>query len=162
MIKRRLKLYLLIVSLFFLIIMIGCSNNTTRYKKELSKNTEQLLQEIGKINVKLVEINEIPEGTNYTVKLQNNSSYLVKYNILFVSLPIKTKNGYKDNSFKIEAVSNKLNIYPNQEIILNAFAPIEIYRNNDLIDNMSPDYKIIGYFNEVKEMNMFTRGGSLR
>lgn len=162
MMKKRLILYLIFVSFFILTNMIGCSNNTIVYKKEFSEDRELLFQEIGKIKIELVEIKELPEGTNYTIKLKNGSPYLIKHNILYVSLPIKTQNGYKQNRFKIEATHNKLDIYPNQEIVLSAFAPIEMYRDNKFLDNMEPDYNFFMFLNEVKEENRFSMGGSLR
>lgn len=162
MTKKGSRLYLIIISLFLFINIIGCTNNGIRYKKEFPKDTEKLLQDIEKINIKLVEMNEIPEGTNYTVKLVNDSQYLIKQNVLFVSLPIITENGYRENTFKIEAAPNRLDIYPGQEIILNAFAPVEVYSNNDTLDNKEVSYKFIGYLNDVKEEQKFTKGGSLR
>ncbi len=51
MIKNRIILYLIIVSLFVLTNIIGCTNNNLGYKKDLSKDTELFIQEIEKINI---------------------------------------------------------------------------------------------------------------
>ncbi|MDD3024450.1 MAG: hypothetical protein PHE26_11195 [Syntrophomonadaceae bacterium] len=67
-------------------------------------------------------------------------------------------NGSRSNPCKVEATGNKLDIRPNEEVILNVFMPSENFKNNHLIDSQHPSLMIRGYLNEVKETNHFDIG----
>lgn len=49
----------------------------------------------------------------YTIKLSNDSDFVIRQNNVYVSFPIKTgEMGFKENEYKVEADGNKLNIQP--------------------------------------------------
>jgi len=68
-------------------------------------------------------------------------------------------NASISNQCKVEATGNKLDIEPNEEVILNVFMPIENFKNSNLIDSQHPSLMIRGYLNEVKETNHFDKSG---
>lgn len=64
------------------------------------------------------------------------------------------KDGFRHNDFKIEAKGNKLDIKPNEKVILNVFVTKEFIDMTSLeIDR--PNLEINGYINEVKAGNHF-------
>lgn len=65
------------------------------------------------------------------------------------------------NKCKVEATGNRLNISPNECVMLNVFIPKDNYENNNLIDSNRPQYEIKGYINEVSDINHFEKSGGL-
>lgn len=138
---------------FFLVALImtvsGCSFIQNRVDGKMMSN------EIDKIKVEIVNVSNLPEGRGYSIKLKNGSRYTIKQNNVYLGFPIKKPNGYSSNNFKVEATGNRLNIKPGEEFTLNAFAPIEEYKGNSLLDIENPQIEISGYINEVKDLNHF-------
>ena len=54
---------------------------------------------------------------------------------------------------KVEAKGNKLNIQPNEEVLLNVFIPIECITPE--LKDIEPELEIKGYIEEVKEERCF-------
>jgi len=113
--------------------------------------------ELDKITLKITGRSEDPSGMLYTIKLSNHSKHTIKQNNVYLSYPIKMVNGYRGNEFKVEARENKLEIKPNEEIILSAFTPIEEYENNDKLLITECSLEIQGYIEEVEEANHFEK-----
>lgn len=63
-----------------------------------------------------------------------------------------------------QLVHNKLNIKPDEEIILSAFTPIEEYEGNTKLNTEECYLEIKGYIDEMKEENYFgkTHGTNFR
>jgi hypothetical protein len=112
-------------------------------------------QELDKITLEIINRTELPEGISYTIKLSNKSKHLIRQNSVFISYPFKTQNGSKGNEFKVEAKNNKLDIKPNEEIVLNAFTPIEEYKGNTNLLINECYLEIKGYVGQVEEANHF-------
>lgn len=119
-------------------------------------------EDIDNIKLTIEEKIEKPHGLTYSLKLQNNSKHVIKQNNVYLSYPIKTENGSRENEFKVEAKNNKLDIQPGEELLLTIFAPIEMYVGNDQIDINNPEIEIIGYLKEVEELKKFYKGGGYR
>jgi hypothetical protein len=143
-----------IISVFMTLIIsfgvmtIGCSRISTN----------QLPEEMDKIKLEFVSESELPEGSGYVIKLKNDSSLLIKQNNVYISYPVRNGNsGVIQNKTKVEAVGNKLDIHPGEEIILNAFIPDAFA--SDKVDKHRLQYEIKGYINEVKDSNHFERSG---
>ena len=119
-------------------------------------------EESDKITLEVINRAEDPNGVSYTIKLSNKSSHTIKQNIVFISYPIKTSNGSKGNEFKVEARNNKLNIKPNEEVILNAYTPKEEYEGNQNILPNECYLEIKGYIDQVKEENHFGKTTGMR
>lgn len=111
--------------------------------------------EVDKITLEIIDRTELPEGISYTIKLANHSKHLIKQNNVYLSYPIKTESGTKGNVFKVEAQNNKLDLKPDEEIMLQAFTPIEEYKDNEKIVTTQCYLEIKGYIEEVKEINHF-------
>ena len=71
---------------------------------------------------------------------------------------IKVQSTLEDKC-KVEATGNKLDIMPDEKIMLNVFIPIQNYKDNKKIDSDEPQYEISGYLNEVTAMNHFVQSG---
>ncbi|GIO95980.1 hypothetical protein J14TS5_10660 [Paenibacillus lautus] len=134
-----------------LLISVSCSNNR-----------EVTTDDIDNIKLELVEQREEANGKVFTLKLHNKSSHIIVQNNVYLSFPIKIENGAKGNDFKIEARNNKLNINPEEELLLTVFAPKEMYEGNHNIDLEDPHIEIKGFFNEVTEINQFNMIGRHR
>lgn len=134
-----------------LLISVSCSNNR-----------EVTTDDIDNIKLELVEQKEEANGKVFTLKLHNKSSHIIVQNNVYLSFPIKIENGAKGNDFKIEARNNKLNINPEEELLLTVFAPKEMYEGNHNIDLEDPHIEIKGFFNEVTEINQFNMIGRHR
>lgn len=121
-------------------------------------------QEIDQITLEIIDRSELPEGIAYTIKLTNSSKHTIKQNNVYISYPFKIANGTKGNDFKVEAKNNKLNIKPDEEIILSAFTPIEEYEGNTKLNTEECYLEIKGYIDEMKEENYFgkTHGTNFR
>jgi len=128
----------------FILMITACS-----VEKPIEPN------EVDKITLEIIDRTELPEGISYIIKLSNKSKHLIKQNNVYFSYPIKIENGSKGNEFKVEAKNNKLDIKPNEEILLNVFTPIEEYKGNNKITITECNLEIQGYIEEVKEINHF-------
>lgn len=113
------------------------------------------------ISIQITDKQIMPSGTGYTFLMKNTSSYTIKQNSVYISYPIIHSNSQSMNKCKVEATGNKLDIKPNEEITLNAFIPIENYKDNKSIDSDKPQYEISGYLNEVIPTNHFDKSGGL-
>ena len=131
--------------------LAGCSDEPT-----VAISTKDL----EKITMKLVDQQEEENGIRYTVKLVNGSKSVIKENDIFLSYPLKLKNGIKGNDFKVEGEGNKLDIEPDEEVTLPFFAPNEGIDQSKLAMK-EPDIKMHGYLEKVDGSHFFTRGGSL-
>lgn len=130
------------------VITIGCSR--------ISANPQP--EDMDKIKLEIVSKSELPEGTSYAIKLKNGSSFLIKQNSVYVSYPVRNgNNGYTSNKAKVEAVGNKLDIRPGEEITLSAFIP-NVFES-DKVDQHRLQYEIKGYINEVKDLSHFGQSG---
>lgn len=61
------------------------------------------------------------------------------------------------NKAKVEAVGNKLDIHPGEELTLSAIIPNAF--DSDKVDQQRLQYEIKGYINEVKDSNQFGQSG---
>ena len=146
--KRVLIPVCIILSISLGVITIGCSR--------ISIN--QLPEEMDKIKLEVVSKSKLPEGIGYAIKLKNGSLFLIKQNTVYISYPVRNGNsGYTSNKAKVEAVGNKLDIRPGEEITLNAFIPDAF--DSDKVDQHRLQYEIKGYINEVKDLNHFEQSG---
>lgn len=144
----------IIISVFFLlsislgVMTVDCSRISTN----------QLPEEMDKIKLEVVSKSELPEGIGYAIKLKNGSSFLIKQNTVYISYPVRNGNsGYIINKAKVEAVGNKLDIRPGEEIMLNAFIPDAF--DSEKVDQYRLQYEIKGYIKEVKDSNHFEQSG---
>ncbi len=119
-------------------------------------------EESDKITLDIINRAEDPNGVSYTIRLSNKSSHTIKQNIVFISYPIKTSNGSKGNEFKVAARNNKLDIRPNEEVILSAYTPKEEYEGNQNILHNECYLEINGYIDQVKEENHFGKITGMR
>jgi hypothetical protein len=149
--KKLKRLVLLVYIIVSIVVAVGCSNIKEANTIDISE----------KIKITLANTSKLPEGTGYSLKLKNNSPYLIKQNVVYVSYPIKSGNGVRSNKCKVEAIGNKLDIKPNEEVMLSVFMPIENYKDNPYLDTENPQLEIIGYINKVTEENRFQRIGDI-
>ena len=117
--------------------------------------------ELNNIKIEIMKTSASSDGISYTLKLKNQSSYIIKQNAVYLSYPIKRGKGVFGNDCKVEAANNKLNIKPNEEVILNITVSSENYNNNESLDSENPQLEIKGYFKEVAEMNHFEKKGDI-
>ncbi len=146
---KKIVILMLIASLA--IFTSGCFNQNSEYKEHIDAKEVRQLDNM--IFVTIVDIKQLPEGTDYSLKLKNGSPYLIKQNTVYLSYP-------KLKPWKIEATGNKLDIKPNDEVLLAVFTPTELPKNNNLSDPKLTSIMIRGYLNEVKEINHFDIGWS--
>lgn len=146
--KRIIILISVITCISLSVISIGCSR--------ISSNPQP--EDMDKIKLEIVSKSELPEGTSYTIKLKNGSSFLIKQNSVYVSYSVRNGNNrYTSNKAKVEAVGNKLDIRPGEEITLSAFIP-NVFES-DKVDQHRLQYEIKGYINEVKDLSHFEQSG---
>ncbi|WP_258207975.1 hypothetical protein [Paenibacillus radicibacter] len=117
--------------------------------------------EIDQIKIEIVKSSITPDGKLYTFKLINESKLTIIQNNVYLSYPIKTASGTKVNGFKIELQNNKLNVVPNEVVLLTAFAPKEMYEGNKHINSDHLYIEMNGYINEVKEGLQFSKSESI-
>lgn len=139
------KIIFLLISVS-VIIFAGCS-------KQTEKAVDSKLMD--KIQIKVTNVSKQPAGNAYSMKLINNSPYLIKQNSVYLSYPIKQGTGSSFNKCKVEAIGNKTDIKPGEEVSLGVFMNSENYKDNKMLDAENPDIQFEGYINEVKEANHF-------
>jgi hypothetical protein len=141
---------MLLFVLMLTALLSGCNSNSTI-------NTE----EIDKINIKIVNHSEQPDGVTFSLQLINGSSHVILQNNVFLSFPFKVENGKGQvgNNFKIKAIKNKLNIKPKEEVLLIVFAPKKEYEHNENLDVNHPYIEIEGYFDKLSSNNQFSKSG---
>ncbi|RUS41957.1 hypothetical protein [Cohnella sp. AR92] len=144
--KNRFKPLVAILLLF--LILTAC-----RSDKSLPFTPE----ESDKITLEVINRAEDLNGVFYTIKLSNKSNHIIKQNNVFFSYPFKTDSGSKGNEFMVEAKNNKLDIKPNEEVILSVFTPKEEYEGNKKILINECYLEIKGYIDQVKEENQFSK-----
>jgi hypothetical protein len=118
-------------------------------------------QVLNQIKLELIGTSEQPLGIAYSFKLKNLSEHTIKQNNIYLSYPIKTTNGSKGNDFKVEAKNNKLDIKPNEEVIITVFTPKEEYEGNEKLDIKHFNIELVGYIDEIKEKNRFQKYGGI-
>ncbi|MFL0270154.1 hypothetical protein [Candidatus Clostridium radicumherbarum] len=155
---------LMLITLFGVLIILSAWGGFILGKdtngKEISK--VDFSKDSMSINIRITNTQSMPSGTAYTLVLKNTSKYLIKQNSVYLSYPIKQGNsGVMTNKCKVEATGNKIDIKPNEEVILNVFVPSENYDNNNKIDNNRPQYEIEGYLNVVSNLTHFGQSGEL-
>lgn len=115
-----------------------------------------------KIKLELVEQENLEDGISYSIKLINNSDYVIKQNNVYVSFPIKQdERFYKGNDYKVEADGNKLDIQPGENITLRVFMPFRGIVDKTLVETDNPNIQLMGYLQTVDKKNYFTVGGAL-
>lgn len=137
--------------IFILVLLAGCDN-----EKEFTLN------DIQKVKLELIEKETLKGGLSYSIKLINDSDYVLKQNNVFVSFMIKEgENAYKGNEYKVEAKGNKLDIQPGEKVTLNVFMPFEGMGDKSLLRIDNPIIQLKGYMEVVDNKHQFTTGGGL-
>ncbi|WP_370049025.1 hypothetical protein [Lysinibacillus sp. RC79] len=145
------KFKLLSSCIFILVLLAGCDS-----EKEFTINAIQ------KVKLELIEKETLKEGISYSIKLINDSDYVIKQNNVFVSFMIKEgENAYKGNEYKVEARGNKLDIQPGEKVILNVFMPFEGMGDKSLLGIDNPSIQLNGYMETVDDKHHFSTGGAL-
>ena len=148
-----LKIKFLSTMLLGFVLLVGCVNEN---KVAISTNDSE------KIKLELIEKQTMKEGISYSIKLINDSDFVIRQNNVFVSYPIKIKtDAFKGNEYKVEAKGNKLDIQPGEKITLNVFMPFEGMGDKSLLGLDNPNIQIKGYLHTIDEEHHFTTGGSL-
>ncbi|WP_053486030.1 hypothetical protein [Lysinibacillus sp. FJAT-14745] len=145
------KLKILSSFIFILVLLAGCDG-----EKEFTLN------DIKKVKLELIEKETLKEGISYSIKLINDSDYVIKQNNVFVSFMIKEgENAYKGNDYKVEAKGNKLDIQPGEKVTLHVFMPFEGIGDKSLLGIDNPSIQLKGYMEVVDDKHQFTTGGDL-
>ena len=141
----------LVTSFILTLLLAGCVSE---------KNST--VDDMGKIELELIEQKTLEEGISYSIKLTNGSDSIIKQNTVFVSFPIKIdENGYKGNQYTVEAKGNKLDIKSGEKITLDVFMPFEGIGDKSLLGIDHPHIQLKGYLDTVDDEHHFTIGGSL-
>lgn len=135
---------------FTLLILVGCTNQN-----------EMTLEDINRVQLEIVDTEILDDGMRYQIKLLNGSNYTIKQNIVHFTYPIKLDNGISDNTYKVEATNNKLNIQPGEELLLNVFTPFEGMAEKDILALDQPIVSIVGYLKQVDEESKFSNSRSI-
>ncbi|MGG6310376.1 hypothetical protein [Paenibacillus macerans] len=144
------KTILLLLTILCLLTTVSCSNRSM---------VTITMEDIDNIGLELIERKEETAGMRYTLRLHNGSKHTIVQNNVFLSYPLKMKNGTKENPFKMEARNNKLNIKPEEEVLLTVLAPKEMVEGHPGMDITKPFIEIKGYLKQVSEENQFHIGG---
>jgi len=143
-----LKVKFISIFLLMVVLLTGCVKDTN-------------LNDTKKIKVVLIKNKKEKEVNIYTMKLINGSDFVIKQNNVNVSFPIKiTQNAYKGNEYKVEAIGNKLDIQPGEDIILNVIMPFEGI-DKSLLALDHPSYQLKGYLGKLDNKHLFSVGGDL-
>ena len=148
------KLKALIAFLLVVTLLFGCTNQEQAWT----------LDDVNQIKIELIEKESRENGTNYSIRLKNDSDFVIKYNNVYLYYPIKSdnNNSQKENHYKVLATGNKLNIQPGEEVLLRAFMPFEGLGDKSSLAMNEPAYKFIGYWEKVDEPHLFSKAGSLK
>ncbi|GAE37728.1 hypothetical protein JCM9157_5054 [Halalkalibacter akibai JCM 9157] len=119
------------------------------------------LEDINRVQLEIVDTEILDDGMRYQIKLLNGSNYTIKQNIVHFTYPIKLDNGISDNTYKVEATNNKLNIQPGEELLLNVFTPFEGMAEKDILALDQPIVSIVGYLKQVDEESKFSNSRSI-
>ncbi|MGE7999677.1 hypothetical protein ACQKOF_13525 [Lysinibacillus sp. NPDC093190] len=135
--------------ILILVLLAGCDS-----EKEFTLN------DIKKVKLELKET--LKERISYSIKLINDSDYVIKQNNVFVSFMIKEgENAHKSNEYKVEAKGNKLDIQPEEKVTLNVFMPFEGMGDKSLLGIDNPSIQLNGYMETVDDKHHFSTGGDL-
>ena len=122
-------------------------------------NAQKTSIDIDKIIIKELSRTDFPTGISYSFNLRNNTGHTIKQNAVYLSFPIKVPNGEQGNHFKVEAVGNKIDIQPNEEVSLTFFCQREDYVNS--LDIEHPNLFVKGYFDSVSVGTHFEKSGGV-
>jgi uncharacterized protein YcfL len=130
-----------------LFLLTGCAVNETRVA----------LDEVKKIEMKLVKTRETDNGAVYEIEVKNNSKYNIKQNNIYFSYesPLPDGMGFRSNPFKVEVQGNKLDIKPEEKIIVTATIPKDNVLDAKKVDIKAPRIDMQGFFEKVDEKNQF-------
>jgi hypothetical protein len=148
-----LKIKYISIFLLALALLVGCDNEN---KEEISTNDVQ------KIKFELIKKQTLEGVNSYSIKLINDSDFVIKQNNVFVYYPIKINtDSSKGNEYKVEAKGNKLDIQPREKIILNVLMPFEGMGDQSLLRIDNPSIQINGYLGKIDNKHKFSIGGDL-
>jgi len=80
---KKIKILMVIASFSVLIFISGCLTLNGNYKKHI--DAKDIDQQIDKITVMIIDTKQFPNGTDYSLKLNNASQYLIKQNTVYLS-----------------------------------------------------------------------------
>lgn len=149
---KRIHYYM--VLLFILVLTTSCDDSA-------ASTTPVNTSEVDKITITLDHKSESPDGISYSLKLKNSSKHVLIQNNVYLSYPIKGAAGSSENNFKAEAKGNKLNIRPDEEVILNVFAPRAEYEGNSHLDMEQFHLQLTGYLDELTDNDHFDKSGDI-
>lgn len=146
------KIKYLHIFLLTFVLLAGCVNE----KAAISTI------DLEKIKLVLIKKQTLKEGIIYSIKLINDSDFVIRQNNVFVSFPIKVSQGaYKGNKYKVEAEGNKLDIQPGEKVTLDVFMPFEGIGDKSLLGIDNPSIQLIGYLDSIDNKHKFSIGGDL-
>ncbi|MEW9673883.1 hypothetical protein [Ammoniphilus sp. 3BR4] len=137
----------------FLLVFSGCTNE--RLEKNIDR--ESMMAGMKEIQgaIEFVNKDETSDGISCSYKLKNTSPFLIRHNAAYLTFDIirEVNKNIRGNTFKIEGLGNRLDIKPNEEVILQFFVPKEMVEGNKFIDVNQPRMELHIYFDEVKTDN---------
>lgn len=148
--KRSRGIFLTVILVIF-ISVIGYNY------KNMNKNVINI-DELSKIQIEFIDESVSSEGINYVCKLTNGSPYIIKQNDTYLEIPIREKNSIRTSGLSVHGTGNKLNIKPNEEVVLVFYVPTKVLGKDTSLDPKSPSVKMTGYLNEIREETLFTVG----
>ncbi|AUS96079.1 hypothetical protein CDQ84_18435 [Clostridium thermosuccinogenes] len=138
------KILLLMIAIMSFAV-VSCTNG----KKEI--NATEFQREVGNIELAVANIEKTSEGMLYTVKVINNSSYIIKQASVFLSYPkMKYKSEADEKQFDVEA---------NKDKELKMLLPAGTYIGNVTTNEVFLELR--GYLKEIVEKNGFHMSGSV-
>jgi uncharacterized protein YpmS len=147
---------ILVCCIIFFSVMVSVLLMAAKDNKAKVSTAINYSSEIDKITVKITKTSKLATGIGYAIELENGSRNLLKQNTVYLGYRLKTKNGFRHNDFKVEVKGNKVDIKPNEKVILNVFVSKE-YIDMSALEIDKPNLEINGYLNEVKAENHFMR-----
>lgn len=147
--KHRIQKILAITVLWGLAILnlLACGS------KQL--DSEALSAEMDKVELSITNKQELPNGTAYTITLDNQSSLTIAENQVYLEFHKISSDGksLSGTGIKVEAEGNRLNIKPGESLTLTAFV-----ESGCLTENLfaEPFIEFDGYVTTVEEGNRFT------
>lgn len=134
------------------ILMIGIWIAVNNHQELKAKDYKSV---IDNMNFSIQEVRTSKGGDLITVKIKNNSDFKIYTSNLFFNYPIKEGNGYTENKYKIEALLNKKEIGPGEEISVAVLIPVGDFMKEESMAKDLLYYDYEGYIGKVSDRNSF-------
>ncbi|MDF2941271.1 MAG: hypothetical protein K0S01_129 [Herbinix sp.] len=125
------------------------------YINNITPKAELVANVINNLSFAVQDSTASNKGDLLIIKIVNNSDLKIYNDNVFFNYPIKQKNGYVENKYKIEAVLTKKVMKPKEEMFISVLIPFGDFISEENFHKDLLYYEYEGYYDKISEKTSF-------